>query len=261
MIILQIFIIHILTMLILLKHPGQLINLLIFTIIIVYIDSKNKKNTQKKYKYNKYYQSTYFLTTHIDYNNMLNDPGRNGEYSIFQSLQSHENIEGRFLFNCYLYKYNNKTTEIDVILINHYGIFVFESKNYKGWIFGSEDDTYWTQSLKAGRSSRKVKFYNPILQNELHVKTLKNIVGNKIPIYSIIVFSNRCELKSIRTRYTDTEVIKISEINQCVNRIIRENKEILSTEQIIQLYNKLYPYTQVSNTVKQQHIVNIQKNR
>lgn len=252
-------------LILLLKNPKLLIDIIIVTIIILYITSKNKntrvKSKKTYYLPNNYYQSTYYLTTHIDYNTMIRDAGKNGEYLIFKSLQSHENIGGRFLFNCYVPKNRSQTSEIDVILINPYGIFVFESKNYNGWIFGNEDDIYWTQCLNRGKISKTIKFYNPILQNQSHIKTLKYIIGNKIPIYSIIVFSDRCELKSIRTRYTESEVIKINEINQCINKIIRETKEILSTEQIIQLYNKLYPYTQVSNTVKQQHIVNIQKNR
>jgi len=30
------------------------------------------------------------------------------------------------------------TTQIDHFLLSPYGLFVIETKNYKGWIFGSE---------------------------------------------------------------------------------------------------------------------------
>jgi hypothetical protein len=79
------------------------------------------------------------------------DKGRNGEYQIYKRLRNHENKGGKFLFNCYLPKENGETTEIDVLLINKNGIFVFESKNYSGWIFGDEKSKNWTQTLPQGR--------------------------------------------------------------------------------------------------------------
>lgn len=39
------------------------------------------------------------------------------------------------------------TYEIDLIMISETGIYVFESKNYSGWIFGDEKQRYWTQIL------------------------------------------------------------------------------------------------------------------
>lgn len=40
---------------------------------------------------------------------------------------------------------------IDLLMIHEKGIFVFESKNYSGWIFGSADQLNWTQSLQNGK--------------------------------------------------------------------------------------------------------------
>jgi len=39
------------------------------------------------------------------------------------------------------------TTQIDHIIVSQYGIFVIETKNYKGWIFGDEYSKTWTQSI------------------------------------------------------------------------------------------------------------------
>ena len=46
--------------------------------------------------------------------------------------------KGRTLRNVYIPKDNEETSEIDVVYITQKGIFVFESKNYTGWIFGDE---------------------------------------------------------------------------------------------------------------------------
>jgi len=37
------------------------------------------------------------------------------------------------------------TTQIDHVVVSFYGIFVIETKNYKGWIYGNEDSEQWTQ--------------------------------------------------------------------------------------------------------------------
>ena len=39
------------------------------------------------------------------------------------------------------------TTQIDHLLLSPYGIFVIETKNYKGWIFGNERQKIWTQKI------------------------------------------------------------------------------------------------------------------
>lgn len=55
--------------------------------------------------------------------------------------------DGKTLRNVYIPKGNGRTSEIDVMYITEKGIFVFESKNYSGWIFGDEDGQYWTAML------------------------------------------------------------------------------------------------------------------
>lgn len=44
------------------------------------------------------------------------------------------------------------TTQIDHIVVSPYGIFVIETKNYKGWIFGHENSEEWKQSLWGRRN-------------------------------------------------------------------------------------------------------------
>jgi hypothetical protein len=52
-------------------------------------------------------------------------------------------------------------------------VFVVETKNMKGWIFGSATQPFWTQ--KIFRSN--YKFQNPLHQNYKHVKTLQALPG------------------------------------------------------------------------------------
>jgi len=39
------------------------------------------------------------------------------------------------------------TTQIDHIIVSVYGVFVVETKNMKGWIFGNPNQPYWTQKI------------------------------------------------------------------------------------------------------------------
>ena len=85
------------------------------------------------------------------------------------------------------------TTQIDHVYVSRFGIFVVETKNYKGWIFGSEKAAQWTQSIY----KKKNKFQNPLRQNYKHIKALEALL--KLPIqsfHSVIVFTGECEFKT-----------------------------------------------------------------
>ncbi len=95
-------------------------------------------------------------------------------------------------------------TQIDCLAINEQGIFVFESKDFSGWIYGRSLDRYWTESLNFGRE--KHRFYNPIRQNQLHISALAATLASEnttnsspkpAPFFSFIVFGQNTVLKSI----------------------------------------------------------------
>ncbi len=77
------------------------------------------------------------------------------------------------------------TTQIDHVIVSVYGIFVVETKNMKGWIFGNPKHRTWTQKIYKHTS----KFQNPLHQNYKHVKTLESLLGliNQ-QVHSVIVF-------------------------------------------------------------------------
>ncbi len=92
-----------------------------------------------------------------------------------------------------LFMSNGRSTQIDHIVVSPYAIFVIETKGYKGWILGGENSEYWTQIIY----KRKSTFYNPIHQNDGHIRFLKFLLkdlGN-IPFVPIVVFNNEAELK------------------------------------------------------------------
>jgi len=77
------------------------------------------------------------------------------------------------------------TTQIDHVIVSKYGIFVVETKNMQGWIFGSSNQSTWTQKIY----KHTTKFQNPLYQNYKHVKTLESLLGlSDQQIHSVIVF-------------------------------------------------------------------------
>ena len=106
---------------------------------------------------------------------------------------------GRILHNIYVPKGQGKYTEIDVLYITKKGIFVFESKNVTGWIFGDGESTYWTLSAPSGE---KHKLYNPILQNQGHIRHLSKNISQSIPFFSVILLQSllRCAVRSLTKR-------------------------------------------------------------
>lgn len=206
-----------------------------------------------------YEKSSYYNITKKPYSIMKRNKGFCGEYLIYKYLSSLEGNK-RFLFNCYVPKGDGTTTEIDVILIHNSGIFVFESKNYSGWIFGTETQKTWTQTLPSGKRSHKERFFNPIMQNKTHIKYLKTFIGEVIDCtyHSIIVFSDRCTLKNIKLTSDESKVINRYHVLPTVQSIARSSLNILSADQVDMIYNLLYPLTQVSDVEKAVHIQNIQ---
>ena len=206
-----------------------------------------------------YKRTDYYKTTHKSWLRVRFDTGYYGEYLTYLALSRYEKDGAKFLYNCYLPKDNGETTEIDVMMIHSSGVYVFESKNYSGWIFGNEHQKTWTQTLPSGRKSHKEHFLNPIMQNNLHIKWLKNQIGYSVPVHSVIVFSERCTLKKVDITSSDIYVIRRPEVAKIVYKIDAKEEHDLSEDDIDALYKKLYDFTQVSDEVKKKHVNDIKK--
>ena len=117
--------------------------------------------------------------------------GQSGEVEVAEILSELPESNYRVL-NDVLIKVGNISIQIDHIVVSIYGIFVIETKNYKGWIIGKETSYEWTQCIY----NFKNKFYNPIRQNYTHISVLKNILNLSDNFFiPIVVFTDRAKLK------------------------------------------------------------------
>ena len=89
---------------------------------------------------------------------------------------------------------SNGTTQVDHIIVSRFGIFVVETKNMSGWIFGDEKSPQWTQSMPGGK---RFQFQNPLHQNNKHVKVLQEFRGiEDEKIFSVVMFWGEAEFKT-----------------------------------------------------------------
>lgn len=193
--------------------------------------------------------------------------GFEGESKICNDILTNISGQKRIIKNAYITKNDGKTTEIDAIFIHSSGIYVIESKNYSGWIFGKEADNKWTQSIfnVATKKTEKYQFYNPILQNQNHVKYLKAYLGHSadtIPFYSVVIFGDKAELKDITITSQNSVAIKEYDLIKSINAYIaiaEASKKTIADDTIQSLFEKLYPLSQVSEETRQKHIEEIKK--
>jgi len=92
----------------------------------------------------------------------------------------------RYVINDIIINVDGKTAQIDHIVINKNGVYVIETKNYSGRIYGSDDRKYWTQTLAGGRV--KNSFYSPVRQNLVHVAKLRELLGERVFLTPVVVF-------------------------------------------------------------------------
>ena len=112
---------------------------------------------------------------------------------------------------------NGNTSQIDELVLSEYGIFIIETKNYKGWIFGNEKSENWTQVI----FKEKHTFRNPIKQNWSHVYALKNVLSEfpNIHYFPIVVFTGDATLKGIEST---VPVIYSNRLNSTIKNLSSE---------------------------------------
>jgi hypothetical protein len=134
------------------------------------------------------------------------------------------------LLNHLTLRLKDKTTQIDHVLVSRFGVFVIETKDYKGWIFAGQGDRYWTQVLYRAR----YRFQNPIRQNYKHVCAIQELLDFLPPdaIVPIVVFTGDAKFKTtipdgvfalegflaFIERHT-TEVLSANRVQFCVGRL------------------------------------------
>ena len=177
--------------------------------------------------------------------------GKRGEHKIARLLESLSKREEAYVINDVIVAgEDGKTSQIDHILFARGGIFVIETKNYSGRIYGSESQREWTQVLAYGRT--KNKLYNPVKQNQTHIYRLKEILGKQYSFISCVVFL-RADISYIESDLVFTP--------RELKRFIREQAfiEEMSHDSIYDAYSKIIAYKEKPIQTTKEHVKEIKE--
>ena len=113
------------------------------------------------------------------------------------------------------------TTQIDHIYVSPFGIFVVETKNYGGWIFGGKNQAQWTQTIY----KKKSRFQNPLRQNYKHIKSLESALRLPFSMFkSVVVFTGDCTFKTEMPDEICTRSGLIEYMRSIDTRILSDNQ-------------------------------------
>lgn len=143
---------------------------------------------------------------------------------------------------------NDKTSQIDHIYICNYGIYVVETKNYSGRIYGNDKQREWTQVLAYGNT--KNKLYNPVMQNQTHIYRLLQLLNVKAPAISVVVFVRG------NTDYIDSDyVYNLRELKH----LLDDSKQCIDDATVEKIINTVMEYKINPAKTNREHVREIKQ--
>ncbi|MCT2534761.1 NERD domain-containing protein [Aquibacillus koreensis] len=147
-------------------------------------------------------------------------------------------------------------SQIDHIVISPYGIFVIETKNYQGTIYGGKDRKTWL-------INGKFKFMNPFHQNYGHVEGLKQLIDSKHhdAFISMVSFTKRCTFKidlELRKIHSNDLIVYDIELSEFIHRKVSVNKlqnqePFLSEDEVNEVYSLFIGVNITDEKIREQH--------
>ena len=155
------------------------------------------------------------------------------------------------VINDLLLKTSYGITQIDHVVLSEYGIFVIETKNYSGWIYGSDHSEEWTKNVYGN----KYLFRNPLKQNYAHVRALMEVleITNQNLFIPILAFSNQAEIKVQSSK----KIINFGNLRSC---ILGYQNSILNIVDIAKYASTLSVTTEYTKEEKKAHVSQIKGN-
>lgn len=185
--------------------------------------------------------------------------GENGERTVSSYLADLE-CDDYQVFNDLLLRDGYYTTQIDHIILSRYGVFVIETKNVHGKVYGSGNAEFWKQYLpdwgyKRYGTTQEHQLRNPLWQNAGHIKSLRRLVfDNDIPIHGIVVFPYETDLYVT----VDQPVLKMWQV---VPYIKQYRDKVLSADQLGFYRRRLLEVISTTESDRQQHLNNVSRNK
>jgi hypothetical protein len=181
--------------------------------------------------------------------------GRRGERRVASYLEDLPCEEYR-IYNDILIRNGRHTTQVDHLIISPYGVFVIETKNVHGKVYGSGNAEFWKQYLpdigyRRYGFTQEHQLRNPLWQNAGHVKTLRRLVfGNDVPVQGIVAFPAETDVYVT----ADQPVLKFWDV---VPYILEYREEVLTLEQMDDYQERLLGFITTSAAAREEHLDNV----
>lgn len=129
--------------------------------------------------------------------------GLRGENEVAKILT--EGLDNTYyLYNDVSIRSGFSRAQIDHLVVSPKGIFLLETKNWRGRLAGDENDRKWLQHVYPDQPPRALS--NPVLQNRRHVAVLEKFLRSggvpEIPIIPMLVFTGRNTSLDIKNQKT-----------------------------------------------------------
>ncbi|WP_228550161.1 nuclease-related domain-containing protein [Salinibacillus xinjiangensis] len=190
--------------------------------------------------------------------------GELGEYKINIELDQLPK-ECKYISDIMIENKSSKSgySQIDHVILTPYGIFVVETKNYQGTIYGGRQRKTWSVN-------GKFKMMNPFNQNYGHIQALKSYVDKQFHDYfiSMVSFTKRSTFKvelDLRKVTSNDLIIYDLELSEFITRKIRSQdriykKPLFTQEDIDNIYRTLSEINITDLSKRKYHVNQIKSN-
>ena len=148
------------------------------------------------------------------------------------------------LFTNVSIEYDGKPAELDNVIVNKYGVFIIEVKNYTGYIVGNEDDYEWQKykTTDAGNIYEKT-VKNPITQVKRQIYILAkflNYYGISVWVrgYALLLHGN----SPVDSKYILSDLADIDRKIHTADRRMLDSKTVDSIKGLLGQYGLLQQY-------------------
>lgn len=182
--------------------------------------------------------------------------GKLGENAVCRAVSIACQEDKRYykiLQNVYIPKFSGKYSEIDVLLLHETGVYVFESKNLSGIIYGNSDNNPWERDKNNGE---KEFIINPIKQNEGHINALCVFLKqNKYQFksFNMVVFGTNAQLRHIPENTSFTSTHELYNLELDLIKKMKSQENFYSKETIDSWCAQLVPCMNIPEEEKQKH--------
>ena len=147
--------------------------------------------------------------------------------------------------NMFFYEQVKQSSQLDHIIVSPFGIFVIETKNHKGMIFGDMNGKVWTETFLSSHHT----FYNPVHQNEQHLRYLSQFmrIGRQFMV-GLIVFTNpQADLSNVNCPFCLT-------VGKLAQAILSYDKPLWNEKQKEDVIHRIEKVNSSSYSLSKEHV-------